>query len=136
MTASNHTSTRGQYSAIVDRVRISRRKRVRVGASITAGDRVQAQFPNHVWALDFVFHQTADGRLLKVLMISDEFTKTTLAIEVERPITGNHLVQVLDRLVVVHEPPMFIRMDNGPCRRSLNTDHASRGAGSDGGRNT
>ncbi len=74
----------------------------------------QAAFPNHVWAADFAFDQTADGRVLKVLTITDEFTKAALAIEVERSITGDHLVSILDRLVAVHGHPRFIRMDNGP----------------------
>jgi len=93
------------------RVRVSRRKRARVGTSTTPGDRLHAQFPNHV---DFAFDQTADGRVLKVLTVTDEFTKTALAIEVERSITGDHLVRILDRLVAVHGHPRFIRMDNGP----------------------
>jgi len=96
------------------RVRVSRRKRARVGTSTTLGDRLAAVFPNHVWALDFAFDQTADGRVLKVLTVTDEFTKTALAIGVERSITGDHLVRILDRLVAVHGHPMFIRMDNGP----------------------
>ena len=96
------------------RVRVSRRKRARVGTSTIPGDRLQAAFLNHVWAADFAFDQTADGRVLKVLTITDEFTKTALAIEVERSITGDHLVSILDRLVAVHGHPVFIRMDNGP----------------------
>ncbi len=96
------------------RVRVSRRKRARIGASTTPGDRLRAQFPNHVWALDFAFDQTADARVLKILTVTDEFTKTALAIEVERSITGDDLVRVLDRLVAVHGNPRFIRMDNGP----------------------
>jgi putative transposase len=96
------------------RVRVSRRKRARLGTSTTPADRLQAAFPSHVWALDFAFDQTADARVLKVLTITDEFTKTALAIEVERSITGDHLVRILDRLVAVHGHPRFIRMDNGP----------------------
>jgi putative transposase len=96
------------------RVRVSRRKRARVGTSTTPGDRLRAAFPNHVWALDFAFDQTVDARVLKVLTVTDEFTKKALAIEVERSITGDGLVRVLDRLVTVHGHPMFIRMDNGP----------------------
>jgi len=84
------------------------------GPPPASGDRLQAAFPNYVWAADFAFDQTADGRVLKVLTITDEFTKTALAIEVERSITGDHLVQVLDRLVAVHGHPRFIQMDNGP----------------------
>jgi len=71
-------------------------------------------FPNHVWAADFALDQTADARVLKVLTITDEFTKKALAIEVERSITRDDLVRVLDQLVTVHGHPMFIRMDNGP----------------------
>jgi putative transposase len=85
-----------------------------VGTSTTPGDRLAAVFPNHVWAADFAFDQTADGRVLKVLTITDEFTKTALAIEVERSITGDHLVRSLERLAAVHGHPMFIRMDKGP----------------------
>jgi putative transposase len=58
--------------------------------------------------------QTADGRLLKAFTVTDEFTKTALAIEVERSIAGDHLVGTLDRLVAMHGYPVFIRMDNGP----------------------
>ena len=49
------------------RVRVSRRKRARLGISTIPADRLQAAFPNHVWALDFAFDQTAEGRLLKVI---------------------------------------------------------------------
>lgn len=95
-------------------MRISPCKRARIVTSATPGDRLHAQFLDHVCALDFAFGQTADGRVLKVLTITDEFTKTALAIEVERSFTGDHLVQVLDRLVAVHGHPRFIHMDNGP----------------------
>ena len=78
------------------RVRVSRRKRARVGTSNTAGDRLRAQFPNHIWALDFAFDQAADAGVLKVLIVTDEFTKTESAIEVERSITGDDLVRILD----------------------------------------
>ncbi len=94
------------------RVRTQKRKRSRVGASTLPGDRQVAAFPNHVGALDFQFDQTRDARVLKLLNITDEFTKTTLAIEVERSIGSDHLVRVLERLVTIHGTPMFIRMDN------------------------
>jgi putative transposase len=84
-----------------------------VGASTIPGDRQRAAFPNHVWALDFQFDQTRDARVLKLLNITDEFTKRALAIEVERSISSDGMVLVLERLVSVHGAPSFIRMDNG-----------------------
>ena len=42
--------------------------------------------PNVVWALDFQFDQTSDGRMLKVLNVIDEFTREALATDVERSI--------------------------------------------------
>jgi len=66
-----------------------------------------------VWALDFPFIKTADARVLKLLNITDEFTKNTLAIEVERSFTSGDMIRVLERLVTVHGTPTCVRMDNG-----------------------
>ena len=95
------------------RVRVKKRKRARIGTSTTPGDRLRAQRPNHVWALDFEFDQTTDCRTLKYLNITDEFTKKVLAIEVERSMTGDDLVRVLERLIAIYGSPTYIRMDNG-----------------------
>lgn len=92
-------------------VRASRRNRARVGASTTPADRLQAAFPSHGWAFDFAFDQTTDARVLRVLTSTDELTKTALAIEVERSLSGDDLVRILDRLTALHGYPRFIRMD-------------------------
>jgi transposase InsO family protein len=84
-----------------------------MGTSTIPGDRQVAASPNHVWAFDFQFDQRRDTRVLKLLNITDEFTKRALAIEVERSISSDHMVRVLERLVGVHGTPAFIRMDNG-----------------------
>jgi len=81
------------------RVPAKRRKRQRLGDSTVPADRLRAERPDHVWAFDFEFDQTADGRLLKILNVVDEFTREALAIEVERRIDADKLVNVLDRLV-------------------------------------
>lgn len=85
-----------------------------MGVSSVPGDRLLAQFPNHVWSLDFAFDQTGDGWMLRVLSVTDVFAKTMLAIEVEQSITGNHLVRILNQLTSVHGHPVLIRMDKGP----------------------
>ena len=75
----------------------SRRQRTRVRSSTTRDGRLYTQFPNHVWALDFAFNQTAGGPVLQILTITDEVTKTTLKIQVDQSNTGDHLVRMLDR---------------------------------------
>ena len=49
------------------RVPQKRRKRRRLGDSTVPARRLRAERPDHVWAFDFQFDQTADGRLLKLL---------------------------------------------------------------------
>ena len=62
-------------------------------------DRLRAQRPDHVWAIDFQFDQTADGHNLKLLHVVDEFTREALAIECRRRIDADKIVDILDRLV-------------------------------------
>ena len=95
------------------RVRVKKRKRARLGQSTNPQDRLSAARPNHVWALDFPFDQTSDCRVLKYLNITDEFSKEALAIEVERSMSGDDIVTILERLINVHGAPEFVRMDNG-----------------------
>ena len=46
--------------------------------------RLRPEHRNHVWAYDFVFDRTRQGRPLKLLNVVDEFTRECLAIEVAR----------------------------------------------------
>ena len=48
-------------------VRQRKRKRQRLGESTVPAKRLRAERPNHVWALDFQFDTTSDGRTLKLL---------------------------------------------------------------------
>jgi putative transposase len=97
------------------RVPARRRKRQRLGVSTTPADRLAAEHPDHVWALDYQFDQTLDGRVLKLLNVVDEHTREALAITVDRRIDADATVGVLDRLVAEHgTSPRFIRCDNGP----------------------
>jgi putative transposase len=60
------------------RVPVRRRKRQRLGASTCPADRLAAEHPDHVWALDYQFDQTTDGRILKLLNVVDEHTREAL----------------------------------------------------------
>jgi putative transposase len=97
------------------RVPVRRRKRQRLGTSTTPAARLAAQHPDHVWALDYQFDQTLDGRILKLLNVVDEHTRQALTITVDRRIDADAAVAVLDRLVAERQTaPRFIRCDNGP----------------------
>ena len=97
------------------RVTLRRRKRQRLGVSTVPAKRLTAEQPNHVWAIDFQFDQTADGRILKLLHVVDEFTREALAVECRRRIAADTTVATLDRLVAQRgRAPQFVRCDNGP----------------------
>ncbi len=70
-------------------------KRSRTGSSDTDPKRLEAEYANHVWAIDYQDDQTADGRRLRYLNIVDEFTREVLAVEVARSITADKTVEVL-----------------------------------------
>lgn len=70
--------------------------------------------PNAIWALDFQFDQTEDGRNLKLLNVIDEFSRECLAIEVGRSIDADGVVTCLDRLAEARGAPAYVRFDHGP----------------------
>jgi putative transposase len=70
--------------------------------------------PNAIWAMDFQFDETRDGKQLTLLNVADIFTRECLTITVERSITADDVATVLDELVAEHGVPAYLRMDNGP----------------------
>jgi putative transposase len=70
--------------------------------------------PNVVWAMDFQFDQTRDGRMLKILNVVDELTREALATDVARSIDADGVVACLDRLAKERGAPVYVRFDNGP----------------------
>jgi putative transposase len=97
------------------RVPPKRRKRHRRGDCPVPGDRLRAERPDHVWAFDFQFDVTEDGRAIKLLYVVDEFTREALAMEAERRIDGDKVVDVLDRIIAEQgRCPELVRCDNGP----------------------
>jgi len=70
--------------------------------------------PNVVWALDFQFDQTSEGKTLKILNVIDAFTREALACDVGRSIDADGVVCCLDRLAAQRGAPVYVRFDNGP----------------------
>ena len=75
---------------------------------------VRGTYPNHVWAIDFQFDETANGRPVKILNVTDEFTCEALATNAARRITAAGTMAVLDQIREQRGSPMFLRMDHGP----------------------
>jgi putative transposase len=75
---------------------------------------IAATRPNQVWTYDFVHDACANGQRLKMLTVTDEFTRESLAIEVATAIRAHGVLRVLERLVAHHGAPAYLRSDNGP----------------------
>jgi len=72
----------------------------------------KAEFPNHVWTYDFVADQTEDGRMLRFLAVVDEYTRESLALDVERSMGADEVIAVLGRLIAERGAPQLLRSDN------------------------
>jgi len=77
-------------------------KRNRVGISTVPALRLRAERPNHVWAMDFLFDTTVDGRPFKVLSMCDEFTRESIGGELGRSITAEDVTRILGFMAVLH----------------------------------
>jgi putative transposase len=76
---------------------------------------IAADAPNVVWAIDFQFDSTVDGKAIKIASMIDEHTRESLLHVVERSITAEHLVTELEAVfAAAGGPPKVLRMDNGP----------------------
>lgn len=95
------------------RVPQRRRKKRLTGIGVAVGAMSPIR-PNVIWAMDFQFDTTADGRTMKMLNVIDEFTREALTIEIDRCIDADGVVDVLDRLALQHGTPHYVRFDNGP----------------------
>lgn len=71
-----------------------------------------------VWAMDFIFDRLSGGRQIKVLTMTDQFSKLIPDLFVAHSIRGPHVVEVLDRLCKSGRRPKTIVVDNGSEFRS------------------
>jgi putative transposase len=96
--------------------------------------RVVRQAPvaaNQAWALDFVHDRVMDGPRFRALAVIDEWSRESLAIEVDVSLTGERVTRVLERLSNERGLPAIIRAHNGPefTGRVLDQWAFERGAG-------
>jgi putative transposase len=68
-----------------------------------------------VWAWDFIFDRTSDGRSLKWFSIVDEYTRECLAVEARRGMIAEDIRAILAEVAARRGgPPCRMRSDNGP----------------------
>jgi len=89
-----------------------RRKRCRPADG--SRDLLRANYPHHVWAINFQFDQTMDGRTLKFLNVLDEYSRVCLAIRVGRRCKAVDVIDTIEELLKLYPAPTRLRMDNGP----------------------
>ncbi len=73
-----------------------------------------AKQKNDVWSWDFVHDATSAGEPFRCLTVKDEATRLCLAIEVDRVLSHQRVIDVLKRLLVLYGRPRYVRSDNGP----------------------
>ena len=106
----NHKRLLRVYQQVGLAVRRRERKRLardRVGMPVLSR-------PNQEWSIDFVSDALANGRAIRSLTVLDDFTKESLAIEVDTSLSGLRVTRVLDRVITERGKPNGLRLDNGP----------------------
>ena len=81
------------------------RKRKRSRPAGGSKELLRSEYPHHVWAIDFQFDQTMDGRTLKFLNVIDEFSRVCLAIRVGRRCKAVDVINTIEELLKLYPPP-------------------------------
>lgn len=76
--------------------------------------RLRPEYPNHAWTCDCVEDRTHNGRKIRVLDVTDEFTRECLAISAERRPKAVNVIAMLSDLFILRMIPTCIRYANGP----------------------
>jgi len=113
----NHKRIYRVYAA----AKLQVRKRVKRRVALGRGEAIAlATRPNSRWSLDFVHDTLRNGRRIRTLTIVDDYTRESLAIEVDTSISGSRVVRVLDRIAMERGAyPQTLVMDNGTELTSL-----------------
>lgn len=69
---------------------------------------------NEVWSMDFVSDSLTNGRRLKLLTVTDDFSRESVDITVDYGISGEYVTRLLDRAALFRGYPHAVRTDNGP----------------------
>jgi transposase InsO family protein len=96
------------------KIRKKQHKRRFEGSSKNACHRKRPAYKNHIWSYDFLSERLENGRLVKLLVVIDEYTRECLALDVNQSLRSQDVIEVLRYLFAVRGEPAYIRSDNGP----------------------
>ena len=68
---------------------------------------------NEEWAMDFISDSTTSGRNYRILNVLDQYSRESLAMEIDTSLPAERVVRVLNRICEERGHPKRIRMDNG-----------------------
>jgi putative transposase len=69
---------------------------------------------NEVWSMDFVSDSPTNGRRLKLLTVTDDFSRGCVDIAVDYGISGPNVTGMLHQAALFRGYPRAVRTDNGP----------------------
>ena len=76
-------------------------------------DRSDATGPNQVWAMDWMFDETFDGKRLWVLTVIDTWSRVSPVMRICRSATAMEVIDALEEACGRHGYPKAIRVDQG-----------------------
>jgi len=91
------------------RMRVRRRKHI----SLHRGPVPVAAARNEYWSMDFVHDELASGRKFRVLTVIDKWSRESVLLETGFSLTGQSVVDALQRLSVSRPLPKAITVDHG-----------------------
>jgi putative transposase len=97
-----------------EKLGLRRLRRQHSARRLSAAEKNLAERVNQRWALDFVSDTLATGQTFRALTVIDEYTRESLAIEVDTSLPALRVVRVLEQLGAGRGWPEEIRVDHGP----------------------
>jgi putative transposase len=97
-----------------EKLALRRLRRQHSARRLAAAEKNLAERPNQRWALDFVSDTLATGQTFRVLTAIDEYTRESLAIEVDTSLPALRVIRVLEQLSAGRGGPEEVRVDHGP----------------------
>jgi putative transposase len=76
--------------------------------------RITANQPNENWSMDFMCDELYNGQRIRLLTLVDNFTRESLAIEVDDHLGAQRVIAMLLQVFAIRGLPKSIRVYNGP----------------------